>query len=274
MSALSKIEDLFAGGAKIALAFGSPLQVRLEGSIVENIIVQIFRDFYELTAEHTQLSVSTNTARNDEHALEADSSKVHFVLRSQEEQWKRPGKSLEQAFEKSKQIAFRHGAKLQLLSSRGSFQISLYLPVVAQKLESDNRAVGRPGSRKPEVLIIDDDPFVLDTTSEILQRNNIACATAQDASEALEQFRKHKDTLAAVVLDLLLPGAESSSLFEALRRIRKDMIFIGFSGASPEIKAHFRKQGLENIIHKPVEPEVLVREIQGLLQATARSQVA
>ncbi len=66
-----------------------------------------------------------------------------------------------------------------------------------------------------EILLVDDDRFLLDSISRLLKQNGYVVRTAPSGEEGLNRINEHQPDL--LVLDLGLPGVDGVSL---CRRIR------------------------------------------------------
>ena len=68
------------------------------------------------------------------------------------------------------------------------------------------------------ILVVDDEAMVKDLARDILKRHGYTVLTAGGGGEAVELYRRHKGSIAVVVLDILMPGVDGR---EAFRRIRE-----------------------------------------------------
>ena len=66
-----------------------------------------------------------------------------------------------------------------------------------------------------KILIVDDEPDIVDLISYNLKKDGFRVTTASDGEEALSKIRKSKFDL--VVLDLMLPGEDGLTLCRKLR---------------------------------------------------------
>lgn len=70
---------------------------------------------------------------------------------------------------------------------------------------------------RSRVLIVEDEPNILESLRFILQRADFDIDTAPDGTEALRQLGRK--TYSALILDLMLPGISG---FDVLRSVRSD----------------------------------------------------
>lgn len=72
--------------------------------------------------------------------------------------------------------------------------------------------------RRPTILLVEDDPFVLDATCRILQSAGFEVLPAADAQEAMQVYGAHAPKIDLVMTDLVLPGRSGLQLVQDLRR--------------------------------------------------------
>ncbi|MBU0514208.1 MAG: PAS domain S-box protein [Proteobacteria bacterium] len=89
-----------------------------------------------------------------------------------------------------------------------------------------------PGGQET-VLLVDDEQTVLDTAREILEQHGYHPLTAGSGEEALAVYGARGDEIAAVVLDLEMPGMGGAACLEHLRRIDPRVRVIIASGHAP-----------------------------------------
>ncbi|RUM99129.1 response regulator [Pseudaminobacter arsenicus] len=70
---------------------------------------------------------------------------------------------------------------------------------------------------KARVLIVEDEPNIVESLSFILGRAGFDIETAVDGAEALQRLRRQ--VYSALILDLMLPGING---FDVLRSVRSD----------------------------------------------------
>ena len=79
-----------------------------------------------------------------------------------------------------------------------------------------------PAFEPPRILLMDDEPLVRQTATELLRHLGYRVETARDGVEAVELFfraRKQGDPFSCLIMDLYVPGGMGG--LEAIRRIRR-----------------------------------------------------
>jgi CheY-like chemotaxis protein len=116
-----------------------------------------------------------------------------------------------------------------------------------------------------KLLVVDDDPAVLEVTAETLSRAGFEVLCASDGASALASFRVHAREIRLVLLDLQMPGASGEDTFQAIRRIRPDARVIVVSGYAQDRGAV--RSGPAGYLQKPYLPSALLEKVYALLDA-------
>ena len=120
-----------------------------------------------------------------------------------------------------------------------------------------------------QVLIVDDEPTVLDFVRKVLTRNGFECRTAEDAGQALAEMNKQLADL--VVTDIHMPGSDGVWLLGTLKQQWPELPVIMLTGnGEPDTAMACIKSGAADYLVKPIEiPQLLsaVRSALGLRDA-------
>ena len=113
-----------------------------------------------------------------------------------------------------------------------------------------------------KILLVDDDPVLLDVLREILVAARYDVVSASGAREALELYRKHRPAL--VITDIFLPDQSGLDLiFEVTRTVGVKVI--AMSGGSRHGNLDFldcaEKFGAWRVLDKPVRREQLLSTV-------------
>ena len=127
---------------------------------------------------------------------------------------------------------------------------------------------------KGRVLLMDDEEFLRDMTTKLLQHLGYSVATAREGREALELYKKGLESgerYAAVIMDLTIPGGMGGK--ETIREIRKldpDAKAIVSSGyANDPILANFKDYGFDAMLPKPYGVEELAGALHQVIKQPA-----
>lgn len=116
----------------------------------------------------------------------------------------------------------------------------------------------------PKILIIDDEPSILNLVSAYLRPEGYEVYTAADGPSGLKAARAYKPDL--IVLDLMLPGLDGLELLSRLRR-ESDVYVILLTARTEETdKIVGLSVGADDYVTKPFSPRELVARIKAALR--------
>lgn len=122
-------------------------------------------------------------------------------------------------------------------------------------------------SERLRILIVDDEPDVLEIISYNLEKAGYETSCAKDGKIAMEKLSSFKPAL--IILDIMMPGMDG---IEVCKSIRMDpankSILITFLTARSEdyTQINALDHGGDDFIYKPIKPTVLVSRINALLR--------
>lgn len=109
---------------------------------------------------------------------------------------------------------------------------------------------------KARVLIVDDDPLLLETMRDILETEAFYVISAQTGEDGLRRIKE--DTVDLVVTDIKMPGMDGIQLLHSIKTIDPDMPVIVITGfASVETAVEAIREGAYDYVIKPFEVEKL-----------------
>jgi DNA-binding response OmpR family regulator len=116
------------------------------------------------------------------------------------------------------------------------------------------------------ILLVDDDPHVLDFIAEVLEGDGFACTRMTSGRQVVDLVQARP--FALVVLDLLMPGVDGWQVLEAMNRQRlTDRIPVIIVSAVPSETSKHRALalGAADYIPKPFSVERFQRAVRGAL---------
>lgn len=116
------------------------------------------------------------------------------------------------------------------------------------------------------VLVVDDEPMVLEVVERYLAREGFAVFTASDGEMGLQAFRDTQPHL--VVLDLMLPKLGGMEVCREIRRSHSvPIIMLTARGDEMDRIAGF-ESGADDYLAKPFSPRELVARVRAVLKRT------
>ncbi|MCK4284486.1 MAG: response regulator, partial [Candidatus Brocadiae bacterium] len=118
------------------------------------------------------------------------------------------------------------------------------------------------------ILVVDDEEAVQSVTSTVLKACGFSVLTAKSGREAIEVMRDSPEEIAAVLLDLTMPGMSAEDVFTELRRIRQGVPIILSSGyTEQDAVSRLAGKDLAGFIQKPYEVARLLAKLREVLEA-------
>jgi PAS domain S-box-containing protein len=147
-------------------------------------------------------------------------------------------------------------------------EFSLYLPAVFDKQRRG--AASQPGQMiagRGRVLVVDDEPRVLEFLEKGLTRLGYNVETAGSGSRACEIYSKKSDRFNCVLLDLIMPGMSGLETYARLKTINPGVKVILSSGySSGRVKREAVEAGNPDFLEKPFTLEELSQALQKIQQ--------
>jgi len=161
-----------------------------------------------------------------------------------------------------------HGGIIVASSKQDSgATFDIYLPASERAIAKETAPSPEPLLRGTEtVLLVDDEPKVLDICERFLRTLGYSVLTAKTGWEALQTFEKNRAIIDMVVLDMIMPGMSGRDLFERLRAIEPSLRALVSTGYSVEGEvSDLVKRGCKGYIQKPFSIKVLAKEMRRIL---------
>jgi two-component system alkaline phosphatase synthesis response regulator PhoP len=119
------------------------------------------------------------------------------------------------------------------------------------------------------VLLVDDEPDILEFVSYNLKKEGYKVYTASNGKEGVALAEKHKPNL--VLLDVMMPGMDGIETCDIMRSIPElKNVIIAFLTARGEDYSQVAgfDAGADDYITKPIKPKVLLSRLKALLRRT------
>ena len=116
------------------------------------------------------------------------------------------------------------------------------------------------------ILIIEDDTDIRELLGIALLKNKFEVISAHNGREGIEQYKKHKKDVEAVILDMTLPDISGASVFQELISINPSLKILISTGLSDDrITDNIVKKSV-GILKKPFSIPNFVQDLKDILQ--------
>jgi two-component system, cell cycle sensor histidine kinase and response regulator CckA len=146
----------------------------------------------------------------------------------------------------------------------------LYFPITEMKSES---SVQHEDRRLPvgseTILLVDDEELIRDLAKRILSRAGYTVLTAANGREALQTYKKKRQGISLVLLDLSMPEMDGKQCLKELLKINpgaRVVVASGYSADGPMKEA--LEGGARGFVSKPFDMGQLLQTVRKVLDET------
>jgi CheY-like chemotaxis protein len=165
-------------------------------------------------------------------------------------------------------IIKQHGGHMECRSEPGKgATFRIYLPLVETISEHMLSSETLPLTGGSEtILVAEDDPVVMEITTEILTEYGYTVIQAGDGEEAVALYWDRWKEIGLCLLDVVMPRKQGCEVLEDILRINPDARVLFMSGYSADAGRldHLSKEG-NGFISKPLEIHDLLRKVREAL---------
>jgi DNA-binding response OmpR family regulator len=120
---------------------------------------------------------------------------------------------------------------------------------------------------KPAVLVIDDEPDILDVVKACLEDDGFTVHTASDPRAGLKIYEDHWRDIGVVLLDYVMPDMTGDLVYECLQGMNPDVRVILLTGCDDNVAKRLFEAGLRGYIQKPFYIDDLVSRVREEIDA-------
>ena len=128
----------------------------------------------------------------------------------------------------------------------------IYLPASCSELTQEVKEEKPLIKGTETILLVDDEDVIREVTREMLESLGYKVLSADSGHDAILQYKKHKERIELVILDMIMPGMNGNEAYKVLKDINPDVPIILSSGYSADGQAReMMDTGVSAFLQKP-----------------------
>lgn len=259
------------------------LSVEVDQGQIEQVLLNLYLNAWEAMPGSGELTLETqNTAIEEQFPLKAGmyakisvsdtgsgmdptlQKRIFEPFFTTKEMGRGSGLGLASAYG----IIKNHGGAIYVSSEKGEgTTFTIYLPASGKEPVAEKTAPASPRKGSETILFVDDQETVLETVSQMLKALGHGVLMAKDGQEAIDIYRRRKENIDLVILDMIMPGLSGSVVYDRLKELNPRVRVILSSGYSLDSQAsQILERGCNGFIQKPFGVETLSNKIREVLE--------
>ena len=160
-----------------------------------------------------------------------------------------------------------HGGIINVRSKKGQgATFSIYLPVSEKAVRDEARLPEKILKGSETLLLIDDEEIIIEVGQDLLETLGYTVLTTKSGIEAIDIYKKSKDMIDLVILDMVMPGLGGDETYVRLKEIDPDVKALLSSGYSIDgLAKTILAKGCDGFIQKPFGLSNLSQKIREIL---------
>ena len=165
-------------------------------------------------------------------------------------------------------IVKQHEGYIDVFSEKGKgTEFRIYLPTTQQTykdVKTENIAPIKQG--RETILLAEDNQEVRSSICAILEEFGYKVIEAADGDDMIEKFRKNKERIQLMIVDMIMPKMNGRDAYEEVKKIKPGIKAIFISGYSADFIFNKGFTGDRfDFILKPVSPILLMKKVREIL---------
>jgi len=144
----------------------------------------------------------------------------------------------------------------------------IFLPLIASENKSESNSSNETSIKggSETILLAEDNETLREINSKVLKSYGYTVISAEDGEEAITEFRKNKDIIDLIILDIIMPKKNGREVFDEAKQLKPEIKVLFTSGYPADLiaKQGVLEQGI-NFIPKPSPTDKILIKIREIL---------
>lgn len=164
-------------------------------------------------------------------------------------------------------IVKNHSGIINVYSEKGhGTTFKIYLPASDKQVVTEKFKLEEARGGSETILLVDDEEMVADIGKDLLEKLGYTVLVAAGGTEAIKLFKRHRDQVDLIILDMIMPDMSGGETFSHLRAIKPNAKILLSSGYSLDRRASaIMQQGCNGFIQKPFNLKKVSHKIREIL---------
>ncbi len=160
-----------------------------------------------------------------------------------------------------------HGGYIDVKSKKGhGTTFCIYLPASKKRVEKTAKGAEKITEGEGTILLVDDEEMILDVSVQLLKILGYKVIEAKGGNEAVDIYRRAKDKIDMVLLDMVMPDMGGGKAYDLMKEINTNVKVLLSSGYSIDGQAtEILNRGCDGFIQKPFSMKRLSQRIREIL---------
>ena len=271
---------------KVTLA-GSDATIRADTVQIDQVLMNLVTNARDAMPKGGKLTVETRTTHLDEEFLrihgfgepgdyaaisvtdtgigmdQETREKIFEPFFTTKEVGKGTGLGLSTAYG----IVKQHNGYITVYSEQGEgTNFVVYLPIIKAEVEEIRHIPQQMKGGAETILVAEDNTDVRKLAKLVLESKGYTVVEAMDGDDAVRKFMKHKDEIALLLFDVVMPLKNGKEAYEEIKKVKSGMKILFTSGHTGEV---ILTKGIHDeqidFIHKPLSPYELLVKVREVL---------
>ncbi|MDY6974204.1 MAG: PAS domain S-box protein, partial [Thermodesulfobacteriota bacterium] len=243
-----------------AMPGGGELYLRTENILIDE---DLYRPYQVAPGRYVKISITDTGIGMDE----VTQQKIFEPFFTTKEMGRGTGLGLASVYG----IIKNHDGFISVYSEKGKGStFNIYLPASGKEVAGKTKVKvsNDVSTGTGTVLLVDDQDMVIEVGQKLLEKMGYSVLTAVSGEEAVNIYKKNRDKIDMVILDMIMPHVSGGETYDRLREINPQVKVLLSSGYSIDGQAtEILNRGCKGFIQKPFGVYELSRKLREILDA-------